>query len=291
MRTLYIYLLTIIVFTPFALAQDADALLDEMMSEQSDITSATFKASRVILGHSIEQAKKGEMEFRISHRFGQLNGGGYELWGLDQAWIHFSLEYSPIDRLTFGLGRSNYQKTFDGYAKYAILQQQSGRRTIPISLSVVGSAEYKTIKNDIPDFNNSHRLAYVAQALVARKFNDNLSLQLSPTFVHRNYVESSEMANDVYAVGFGGRYKLSKRISLNAEFFWVNDLTGPEGVTNQYPLSLGFDLETGGHVFQIMLTNSLPMREAAFLTETRGKWSDGGIHLGFNISRMFSLHN
>lgn len=273
------------------LAQDADDLLNEMMNEQANITAATFKSTRVILGHSIEQPKAGEMEFRISHRFGELNGGAYEFWGLDQAWIHFSLEYSPLSSLTLGVGRSDYEKTFDAYAKYALLKQQSGKKSVPVAVSVMASTEYKTIKNDIPNFKNSHRLAYVAQVLVARKFNENLSLQLSPSLVHRNYVERKEMENTIYALGFGGRYKVSKRISLNAEFFWVSDLTGPEGLTNQYPLSLGFDLETGGHVFQIMLTNALPMREAAFLTETRGSWSDGGIHLGFNLSRMFNLHD
>ena len=288
---IHLLLLLLLGCVPYMLAQEADDLLDEMLTEQNNITTSTFKASRVILGHSIEQPKKGELEFRISHRFGQLNGGSYELWGLDQAWIHLSLEYSPIDRLTIGLGRSNYKKTYDGYLKYALLQQQNGTRNLPVSFSIISSIEYYTLKNDIPDFKNNHRFAYVAQALIARKFNDKLSMQLSPTFVHRNYVENKAMKNDVYALGFGGRYKLSKRISVNAEFFWVNDLTGRDGLKNQYPLSVGIDLETGGHVFQIMLTNALPMREVGFLTETTSKWSDGGIHLGFNISRMFNIHD
>jgi len=286
-----LYIIFFIGFSQIGHGQDdADALLNEMLSEESDTTTATFKASRVILGHSVEQPKKGEMEFRISHRFGELSGGAYELWGFDQAWIHFSLEYSPVDRLNFGIGRSNYDKTYDGYVKYALLKQMSGKRNVPVAISLVGSVEYKTVKNDIPDFNNLHRLGYVGQVLVARKFNKNLSMQLSPAYVHRNYVESIEMENNVYAVGLGGRYKLGKHISLNAEFFWVSDLTGPDGNSNQYPLSFGIDLETGGHVFQIMLTNALPMREVGFLTETTSKWSDGGIHLGFNISRMFHLH-
>jgi hypothetical protein len=286
-----IYIILLVGFFQITRAQDdVDALLNEMLSEESAYTTATFKASRIILGQSVEQPKKGEMELRISHRFGELNGGAHELWGLDQAWIHLSLEFSPISRLTFGLGRSNYQKTYDGYVKYALIKQQSGARNIPVSVSLVGSVEYITIKNEIPDFNWTHRLGYVGQVLIARKFDKNLSLQLSPTLVHRNYVESSAMKNTVYAIGIGGRYKMSKRISLNAEFFWVNDLTGPEGIVNQYPLSIGIDLETGGHVFQIMLTNAVSMREVGFLTETRSKWSDGGIRLGFNLSRMFHLY-
>ena len=285
------YTILLVVFSQVLAAQnEADMLLDEMLAEESDITTATFKASRIINGHSIEQPKKGELEFRISHRFGELNGGAYELWGLDQAWIHLGLEFSPIDRFTFGIGRSNYQKTFDGYAKYALLKQQKGKRNVPVSLSLMGSMEYETMKNDIPDFNNAHRLAYVGQMLIARKFNQNFSLQLSPTLVHRNYVESREMENTIYAVGIGGRHKITKRLSINAEFFWVSDLTGPGDISYQYPLSVGIDLETGGHVFQIMLSNSVAMREVGFITETRGKWSDGGIHLGFNVSRMFHLY-
>ena len=270
---------------------DAEDLLNQLTENQTDFTSATFKASRVILGHSIEQPDAGELEFRISHRFGEINGGAYELWGLDQAWIHFSLEYSPIDRLTVGLGRSNYRKTYDGYLKYALIKQQKGKKNIPVSVSLMTSAEYVSEKNDIENYNNIHRWNYVTQALIASKINKRLSLQISPTYVHRNLVDTKSMSNDIFSAGLGGRFKITNRLSINAEYFWVNDLTSPENITYYPPLSIGIDLETGGHVFQIMVSNSLPMREAAFITETTGNWADGGVHLGFNISRMFNVVN
>lgn len=282
--------LLLILFSEYALAQmTAEDLLGDK-SEKINYTTATFKASRLILGHTIEQPDKGELEFRISHRFGKINGGFYEYFGLDQAWIHFSLEYSVMDRLTLGIGRSNYNKTYDGYLKYALLRQQSGKRNVPLSLSYVAAMEYITIKKD-PEIDTEHRFSYVHQLLMASKLHKRLSLQISPTFVHKNLVDLKSQSNDIFSLGAGGRVKVTNRLTINAEYFWVSDLTAPEGVKRYPPLSIGFDLETGGHVFQIMVSNSLPMREVGFITETGGDWMDGGIHLGFNISRMFNVVN
>ncbi len=264
---------------------------EDMFSDETNYTTSTFKASRIINGHSIEQPAEGELEFRISHRFGKINGDAYELWGLDQATIHFSLEYSPINRLTVGVGRSNYQKTYDGYLKVKILQQQKGSRTIPVSLSYFGSSEIYTLKNEIAGFEWYHRVSYVNQLLIARKFNKRFSLQVIPTLVHHNLTEIKGESNNILALGLGGRFKLTNRLSINAEGFLVDHGTVPENKSYHPPISLGIDLETGGHVFQIMITNALPMRESAFITRTTGDWGNGDIHLGFNVSRMFHLHD
>ncbi len=269
----------------------ASDLLDEEVSEQVDFATGTFKASRIINGHSVEQPARGELEFRISHRFGQVSGGFYEYFGLDEATIHFSLEYSPIDRLTLGLGRSNYKKTYDGFVKLKIVRQKSGSQSFPFSITYLGSTELTTLKNEIPDYEFYHRLSYVNQILIARKFGERLSLQITPTFVHRNLTDEPGIPNDTYALGTGGRIKITKRLTFNAEWFAVFNLPEGEDYSFTMPLSLGFDLETGGHVFQIMVTNSQAMREAAFITETQGSWLDGDLHLGFNISRMFNLHD
>ena len=270
-------------------SQDTDALMDELLGDPVNYAIATFKASRIINGHSIEQPAENELDFRISHRFGRISDGAYELWGLDQANIHFSLEYGIVDRLVVGVGRSNYNKTYDGFVKYHILRQSSGAKIFPVHVSYFGSVEYVSLKNDIPDFKNVHRLSYVNQLLIARKFNKRLSLQVTPTYIHKNLVDSTDNKNDILALGLGGRFKITQRLSFNVETFLLETEKTPGGIPYQIPLSIGVDLETGGHVFQIMVTNSLAMREVGFITETTGDWSKGEVHLGFNISRMFDL--
>lgn len=275
-----------------AISQDLDDLLDSEMKPTVDYATATFKASRIINGHSIEQMKKSQLDFRISHRFGTLNNGPYGLFGLDQSVIHFSLEYGLKDWLMLGVGRGSNNKTYDSFAKIRLLRQSSGEKWMPVSLSYFTSVELNTLKFQDPTRTNyfSSRLAYVNQILIARKFNDNFSLQLSPTFIHRNLVKSELDQNDIYAMGAGARYKLSKRLSLNAEYYYVYNPNKNFLDTKYYnSASVGVDIETGGHVFQIMLTNSLGMREGTFIPQTTGNWLDGDIHLGFNISRVFSF--
>lgn len=270
--------------------EDTDDLLNVFFSDEPAYATSVFKASRIMNTHSIKQPNKGEMEFRISHRFGKINGGSYELWGLDQATIHFSLEYNPIERLTVGLGRSNYKKTYDGFAKYSIFKQQTGKRNTPLFLTYFGSTEISSTKTEVPDFKGEHRMRFTHQLLIARKFSKRLSIQITPTLIHKNLVETPDMHNNIMAIGFGGRYKITKRLSFNWDTYWVDHGPMPEGISYFMPLTIGVDLETGGHVFQILLSNSLPMREAGFITETMGEWGKGDIHLGFNISRMFHLH-
>lgn len=268
-----------------------DDLLNDMQSSNKNFTSNTFKASRIVIGHSVEQPAKGEMEFRISHRFGRLNGGIYEIWGLDDATVHFSFEYSPVDRITVGFGRSNWRKTYDVFLKFSLLRQQKGQVNIPFSVSYLISNEINTLKNEIDNYKWFHRMVYTHQILVASKINKRLSLQLSPTYVHINLVDTRMINNDIVALGLGGRFKITNRMSFNAETFIISHGAMPQNITYYNPLSFGIDLETGGHVFQILLSNSLPMREGAFIGETTGNWLDGDIHLGFNISRMFNLYN
>lgn len=268
-----------------------DDLLNDMESSGKNITTNTFKSSRILIGHSIEQPAKGEMDFRISHRFGRLNNGFYEIWGLDDATIHFSFEYSIYDWLTVGIGRSNWQKTYDGYLKIAFLRQQKGKRNIPVSISYFVSNESITLRNEIENYEWFHRMSNTHQILVAHKFNKRLSLQLTPSFVHRNLVKTSLVKNDLLALGFGGRLKITNRLSFNVETFFIHNKESQVNTDYYNPLSLGIDLETGGHVFQIFFTNALPMREAAFVGNTTGNWADGDIHLGFNISRMFNIIN
>jgi len=283
-------ILSLIPFSIFA-QDDLMDLLNKNAPAEINYATATFKSTRIMNGHSIERMHPGQLDFRISHRFGTLNTGAYNLWGLDQANIHFSLEYGLLNWLMIGVGRGTYEKTFDGFAKFTILRQSTGAKEMPVSLSAFSSVAINSLKWTDTERTNyfSSRLSYVAQVLVARKFSSSLSFQLTPSYVHRNMVPTELDPNDLFALGAGGRMKLSKRISFNAEYYL---LANPKDYMSQQiynPLSVGVDIETGGHVFQIILTNSLAMIEKGFIGETTGSWAKGDIHLGFNISRVFNL--
>ena len=293
-------LLALLFFSQLAvLAQPGDSLLvksndDDLLSliggeEEQTYTTATFKTTRIINMHSVENAAAGVMDFRISHRFGFINTGAYDLFGLDQALMRIGLEYGVTKRLMVGFGRSNVNKAYDSFLKYKILRQGSGKRNIPVSVSYFASAVCNTVHWTDPNRDNyfSSRMQYTHQLLIARKFNNDLSLQLTPTLVHKNLVPTLQDKNDIFAVGFGGRYKLTQRFSVNGEYIYVL----PNQISTEYynSLSLGVDIETGGHVFQLHLTNSTSMLEPGFITESVGQWKNGGIHFGFNVSRVFTV--
>lgn len=285
----YLLLSLYMVLLPPALQAQDDLLSLAEAADSSDTGKVTgaFKATRLVNGHSVETNGQQELLFLISHRFGTLNSGAYNLFGLDQATIRLALEYGITDRLTAGAGRSSLEKTYDGFLKYKLLQQRQG--AVPVTLTLFSSAAINTLRNENPerDVPFSSRLAYTSQLLVARKFNERLSLQLAPSWVHRNRVATRQDENEVFAVGAGGRFKLTKRTSFNAEYYYV--LPGETADDYINALSLGFDIETGGHVFQLIFTNAQGMVEKFFIPQNTGVWSDGDIYFGFNISRVFSL--
>jgi len=271
--------------------EDLMNFLKQDTLQEITYATATFKSTRIMNGHSIQRMPSGQLDFRISHRFGKINSGPYEFFGLDQSKIHLGLEYGIFDWLMAGIGRGTYEKTFDGFAKFTIFRQSSGARHMPVSVSFLSSIALKTVKWTDPSKTNyfSSRLSYVNQILIARKINQGFSVQLSPAFIHRNLVATELDPNDLWALGAGGRIKLTKRISFNAEYYY---LINPKTYMSQQvynPLSIGFDIETGGHVFQLIFTNSEAMIEKGFIGETTGRWSKGDIHFGFNISRVFTL--
>lgn len=268
---------------------DLEALLDAETEDITDYTAATFKATRILNGHSIERMQTGNLDFRISHRFGALNSGAYELFGLDQSITHLSLEYGLTDWLMLGTGRGSYQKAFNVFLKFSLLRQSKGKVSMPLSLSLFTSIEINTLENDKLSDNFNSRLTYAHQLLIARKFTDKFSLQISPTYIHRNTVPDNDFDNDLFAIGMGGRFKISNWVSVNAEYYYVFNPDEYEDLNRNNVLSLGFDIETGGHVFQLVFSNSQFMTEKAFIGETSGDWSEGDIHFGFNISRVFDF--
>ncbi|MBC8082062.1 MAG: hypothetical protein H7Z21_02520 [Hymenobacter sp.] len=275
-----------------AQAQD---LLRELEVQTTDslrraYVTATFKGTRVINGHSVETPGQGSMLFLISHRFGMLNSGAYEFFGLDQATIRLGLEYGLTDRLAVGVGRSSLEKTLDGFVKYKALRQSSGPRPIPVSVTLLATSALSTLRfQPRPERSTRSRFTYSYQALLARKFSPRLSVQLMPTLLHRNYVPLRRDQNDVYALGAAGRQKLTKRLALTAEYYYL--LPGNTADDYRNSLALGFDIETGGHVFQLHFTNSQGMIEKFFVPQTTGNFFDGDIYFGFNIARAFQLRS
>jgi hypothetical protein len=284
------YLFSIFTIVSFHLAISQDDLLDLLDSNSNDkteIVSGTFKGTRLINGHSIETRKKNSLEFIIAHRFGVINSGGYNLWGLDNASIRIGLEYAPTDRLFVGMGRSSYLKTYDGLIKYRLLQQSKGAKSIPVSITLLSTIALKTDTLANPELNLIDKSATTHQALIARKFSPDFSLQLMPTFIHFNTITATQLNNNLFALGIGGRYKFTSRVALSIEYF--HQLIALE--SNGYnAIAIGVDIETGGHIFQLQFTNATSMIEKGFIAEnTLNNFFAGDIHFGFNINRTFQL--
>ncbi|MCX6306997.1 MAG: DUF5777 family beta-barrel protein [Bacteroidetes bacterium] len=255
-----------------------------------DYTTATFKSTHIVIGQSIETAPAGNLNFLITHHFGALNTGYENLYGLKQASIRLGVEYGVTRWLGIGVGINTDQNTWDGSAKVKLLRQCKGAKNMPLTLDIYGNTAIYTTKWTDPSRKNyfSSRVTYALQLMAARKFGNSLSLQITPSYVHKNMVHDSKDKNDIFTLGAGGRIKISQRVSVNAEYNYL--FKGQVVSTKAYnSFSLGVDIETGGHVFQIFLTNSYGEYEQPILTDTRGKWSNGDIFLGFNINRMFTI--
>lgn len=270
-------------------AQELTDILDSEIPATTEYISATFKGTRIINGHSIENRKKGVLEFLISHRFGRISDGEEQFFGIDESNIRLALEYGLTDNIMLGLGRSSFEKTYDGFIKYKLLKQTTGEKTFPVSISLFGSVARKTLKDYLPEnepsFND--RLFYTTQILIARKFNESFSFQLSPSYIHRNSVVIDDDPHDIFALGAGMRLKLNKRMSINSEYYHTFNPLESKEVENVF--SIGVDIETGGHIFQLVLSNANTMIEKGFITETTDNFFKGDIHFGFNISRAFHL--
>lgn len=287
------FLLTslIVLYAVAVVAQD-DLMkeLEQSSKTDTDYAFQTFKGTRLVNGHTVETKGKGTLEFIFAHRFGAMNGGLYELFGLDDAYVRLGLDYGITDNLSVSIGRNSVDKTMDGYLKYKVIRQSKGARNFPVTITALGGAGYQASPKDnaVPEgFETIDRLAYVGQLLIARKFSPIFSFQVMPTIVHRNAVLQDIEQNDQIAIGVGGRIKVSKSIALTSEYYYrVNT---PENNPNYNTLGFGIDIETGGHVFQLLLTNTRGLTERAFITQTEGDFADGDIHLGFNVTRTFQL--
>ncbi len=276
-------------------AAKSQDLMDELMSgiedEPEEVTSV-FKGTRIIHGHSVKLRKKRALEMLISHRFGRINSGSYFLWGIDDAQIRIGFDYGVTDNLNIGIGRSSFDKSFDGFIKGSILKQKEG--SSPVSMVALLSGYIKTSPQPSlnPGIPLSDRMAYSTGLLMARKFNSKFSMQVMPFWIHKNVVNAPNI-NDLLALGTGLRYLITPSLSFNLEYYLrINPPENEPLVYENYnSLAIGIDVETGGHVFQLHLSNSRGMMERSFISETTGDLSSGDIHFGFNISRTFQFSN
>ena len=264
-------------------AQDLLSML-ESDDKEVQITTSIFKDNRIVNAQSSKQTSKGEFKFLIQHRFGTLNSGFYNLWGIDFSNVRFGLDYGVSERLVFSLGRSSYSKQFDASVKLNIMQQSNSFPFVLSAYSSVFLIHPSESERNETNFDLLNKISFSNQLIFARKFSSNFSLVILPTHIHLNFFEPGTSADPLF-IGVGGRYKVTKKVSVNGEYFYsLSTMTE----SHQNMLSVGVDIETGGHVFSLHLSNSRGMNEQAFLTQTTGQWLEGDIYFGFNISRVFS---
>lgn len=303
-------------FFNFTIAQDD--LLKELESDsasQNERVAATFKANRVVNAHTCETVKKKTLDFRITHRFSNIieqtngSGGVHQFYGFDNASdIRFSFDYGVTDKLQLGIGRSKQFENIDGTVKVRLFEQTENNG-MPFTLAWYSNASFTPMRQNqlYADADSAwtasnkktvHRLAYTHQLILARKFGSRLSLEILPTLNYRNLVHSyinpanNAMENNIlYAVGLAGRVKVTKWFSLVGDYFYVISEFRKKNTLMPYynPLGLGFEMETGGHVFTVNFTNSSSIIENSFLPYTNESWSTGAFKFGFNISRVFNF--
>ncbi|MEY4835002.1 MAG: hypothetical protein RI980_1117 [Bacteroidota bacterium] len=271
---------------PFFMVAQDDLLKEiDTLTDANESEVAAFKSLKIVNLESTKLAAKGDMYFVVAHRFGYFDKGFEDFFGLDEANTRLQFVYGLTHGVTIHASRSGFQKTYELATKYRIFGQK--KQGFPFEIVGFNSLAINTEleKTVLPKLAFSDRLAYVNQILISRKFNDNLSLEIAPTHFHQNYVANNSQDNSQFALGVGGRYKFTKRWSFNMDY--AAHLNRASNSVFKNPLSIGFDLETGGHVFQMHFTNSQAMHESGYLGNTSGSWTDGKIAFGFNLIRVF----
>jgi hypothetical protein len=269
----------------------ADPLSLDGMAESVPVKQA-FNGSYIINNQSSNVVENGSLNFLILHRFGELSDGAYNAYGLDYAAIRLGFEYGISDRLTVAIGRSSVGKNYDSHLKYRIKTQKiGGSNNFPISLVAFSSVAFSSAELQRQNAAQNDKqfidqLVYTNELIISRQFSEKFSFEIIPAIVHRNAVTSSTYSQNIYAISAGARLKVSSRMHLMADYSYVINNNDDTSVN---PLALGIDIVTGGHTFQVYVTNSVGMIEKEFLTATTGKIQDGNIRIGFSISRAFVL--
>lgn len=282
----YSFILVMLLSCLISMAQEDD-LLSEIDTDSigDQYATAAFKGLKIVNFESTKLVAKKELTLIVSHRFGSIENGFDSFFGLDDAVTRLNFVYGLTDAINIGVSRSSFQKIYEASAKYRLIRQKENG--FPFTVVAFNSILLNTSfeKENLPKLEFRDRLGYTAQLLISKKVSSKLSLELAPTFFHDNFVTYGEQHNSQYAIGFGGRQKLGKRWSINVDYGW--HLNRADNSPFKNPLSIGFDLETGGHVFQMHFSNAQAMNANGFLGQATGDWSDGNIYFGFNLSRVF----
>lgn len=280
----YLAILVLFSFGQLALAQ-ADLLGElEEISEPEEFNFPAFKAMKIVNLQSTKVAAKGDLYMYVSHRFGTIKDGVTTFFGLDNASTKIQMVYGLSDHLQLGASRESLQKTYAVSAKVKLLEQGGD---MPFNIVLFHTTNINTqLSSELyPFLTVTDRMSYVTQLLLSRRVSNKLSLQVAPTVIRHNTVATSDLEHNQYALGLGGRYKLTKRLSFNVDYAHNFNISHDEQAHD--PLSIGIDIETGGHVFQLLFTNSQSTNEPIFLSYASGDWSEGDIFFGFNIVRVF----
>lgn len=279
------HIFILIFLIPIGLLAQEDLLSEIDGNIEDDYKSAAFKGLKIVNFESTKMISKKEMYFVVSHRFGSIETGFKDFFGLDQAVTRLNLIFGITDGINIGVSRSSFRKIYESSLKMRLVREKKGG--FPFTIVSSSNVLINTSLDDaiLPRLKFKNRLGYTTQLLISKKFNKNFSLQLMPTFFHDNYVDIDEQDNSQYVIGFGGRHKLNKRLSLNFDYGLHANRASNSPFVN--PLSIGVDIETGGHVFQLHFTNAQPMNTNGFLGQGTGDWGSGDIFFGFNLSRVF----
>ncbi len=281
-------IIALLFFLVFNIANAQDDLLKELDSvstPKKEAVSATFKGMQICTMQSTKLAAKNEWYFMVAHRFGDLTNGLDNFLGLDNAYAKIGALYGLNKSITLGLSRHTYNKIFEGTIKYHLVSQENNG--FPVSIVGYNTIDINTklSKDEYPGLKGTNRLAYTSQLPISRKFSEAFSLEINPIWVHKNLYEQNIEKKDQFLLATGGRYKVSKRMSINLEY--AARISQPKKSLYQNPLTIGLDIETGGHVFQMVFSNSQAMNDVAYFTNATGKWNDKGIFFGFNMYRVF----
>ncbi|KAA1244125.1 DUF5777 family beta-barrel protein [Aquimarina sp. RZ0] len=281
-------LLSLLFLVPYFIVAQDD-LLNELESDvqEDNYVTSTFKGLKIVNFESTKLVNKRNLFFIVAHRFGSVENGIDDFFGLDQAVTQLKFIYGITDGVNIGIARSSFQKTYGGHIKYRIVRQKKGGFPLTIvgyNLITINTALEKDV---LPGLTFNNRVSYTSQILISRKISKNFSLEFAPSYLHENFVRFDDQDNSQFIAGIGGRYKLTKRFSLNMDYGYHFNRSTTSTFKN--PLSVGFDIETGGHIFQVHFTNAQPMFENGFLGQASGDWGDGDFFFGFNLSRVFDL--
>ena len=304
---LFLFFLTKGIVAQDSLSSILDSEVNKEMAGKKQPVYATFKGTQLVNSRTIETLGKHDLDFRVSHRFGDIGGdfgGEKSFFGLENSTdVKISFDYGITDRLTAGISRSkgatSVRQLYEGSLKYKLLRQTDDN-SMPVTVTAFSNAVISSMasnaKANTPDHFNSlsDRLSFTNQLLIARKFSDRFSLMLMPTHVHTNYVINNDQ-NNIFAMGIGGRLKLTNRMALIADYFKVfrnsasKNSFRANGLDFYNPLGAGIEFETGGHVFDFTFTNSTAIVENQFIPYTTTSWKQWRFRWGFNLSRIFSL--